>query len=320
MRTSAVKFWLKRFLYLTVALFFGLSACGIFDRAEEKVVITVGKRKVSAEELKNDIKYLTAGMGITDQGLREVIDPLLGRILDHYLVLEYGRQEGITLSDKELETAVNDIKKDYPEEAVFHEMLLHRYVDYEKWKERLREQLLVKKIIEKVSEGVPPVTFDEIRTYFDSHKNEFARPQMVRFSQIVTRTKQEAEQILGRLNRGDDIKELARRYSVTPEAENGGEVGWVSKGQLDESIEKVIFSLPVGKTSHVVKTPYGYHIFKVQSRRSEGLESLAEAMPVIQSKLFFQKQDSFYRRWLEQLRALYPVKVNEELLATLEFG
>lgn len=310
----------KRLFCLALAISFPLSACGILDRSEEDVVIIVGERKITTDELKRDIKYIAAGMGMTDQGVKYVIDPLVSKLVDHYLILEYGREKGITLSEKELESAVKEIKKDYPEESVFQEILLQRYLDYEKWKEGLRQQLLVKKIMAKVSENINPITFDEIKTYFETHRNEFTRREMVKFSQIVTRTKDEAEDIRKRLDEGKNLTELARRYSTTPEAENGGEVGWVSKGELHESIEKAIFSMPVGKISRVVKTPYGYHIFRVQSKRPKGFKSLPEAMDEIQSKLFHQKQDTFYERWLKQLRGLFSVTVNQELLVTLEFG
>ncbi len=310
----------KRVFFLALAISFGLSACNILDRSEEKVVIIVGERDITTDELKRDIKYITSGMGVTDQGVKYVIDPLVSKLVDHYLILEYGRQRGITISEKELESEIQDIMKDYPDETVFREMLLKRYLDFEKWKEGLRQQLFVKKIMRKVSENITPVTFDEINTYYDTHRNEFTRPEMVKFSQIVTRTKDEAKDIRKRLKNGENLDDLARKYSITPEAENGGEVGWVSKGELHESMEKPIFTLPTGKISPVTKTPYGYHIFEVQSKRPKGFKSLSQAMDEIESKLFRQKQETFYERWLIELRGLFPVQVNKELLATLEFG
>jgi parvulin-like peptidyl-prolyl isomerase len=310
----------KRVFFFTLAIFFGLSACNILDRSGENVVIIVGEMGITTDELKRDIKYITSGMGVTDQEVNYVIDPLVSKLVDHYLILEYGRQNGISISEKELEIAIEDIKKDYPEEAVFQQMLLQRYLDYEKWKEGLRLQLLVNKIMSKASENITPVTFDEIKTYFDTHRNEFTRPEMVKFSQIVTRSKDEADDIRKRLKKGENLDDLAKKYSTTPEADNGGEVGWVSKGELHESIEKAIFTLPIGKISRVTKTPYGYHIFEVQSKRARGFKGLSEAMNEIESKLFRLKQETFHERWLLQLRELFPVQVNKELLATLEFG
>jgi peptidyl-prolyl cis-trans isomerase C len=311
---------LKPVFLLALAIPFGLSACDILDKPADNVVIIVGERGITTDELKRDIQYLTSGMGVTEEGVKHIIDPLVSKLVDHYLILEYGRQRNITIPEKELESAVEDFKKDYSDEAVFQQMLLRRYLDYEEWKEGLRQQLLVKKIMTKVSENVTPVTFDEIKTYYDTHRDEFKRPEMVKFRQIVTRTKDEAEDIRKRLKKGENLGDLAKQYSVAPEAENGGNVGWFFKGELQESMEKAIFSLPIGKISQVTKTPYGYHIFEVQSKRPRGIKSLSEAMEEIESKLFRDKQETFHERWLIQLRGLFSVQVNKELLATLEFG
>ena len=311
----------KRVFFLVLAISLGSStACNILDRSEQKVVIIVGERNITTDEFKRDMRYITSGMGLTDEGVKFALDPLVSKLVDYYLILEYGRQRGITISEKELELEIRTIMKDYPNEAEFRQMLLQRYLDYEKWKEGLRQQLLIQKIMKKVSENITPVTFDEIKVYFDTHRNEFMRPEMVKFSQIVTRTKDEAKDIHDRLKKGENLGDLAKKFSITPEAKNGGEVGWVSKGELHESMEKALFALPVGKISPITKTSYGYHIFQVQSKRPEGFKSLTEAMEEIESMLFRNKQETFYERWLMQLRGSFPVQVNKDLLATLDFG
>jgi peptidyl-prolyl cis-trans isomerase C len=307
----------RKFLVLLLAFF--LSGCGFFDRSGKEAVVTVGRTNITPDELKRDIKFMILEMGIEQEKVADVLNPLVDRIIDHYLILEYGRDKGITIPSSELESAIREIQKDYPDK-VFQEMLLHRYVDFEEWKEGLRQQLLVKKIIHEASQNMTPVTFEEIRDYYEAHQNEFVRPQMIKFRQIVTRTREECEEVLKRIKDGERIEDLAAKYSIAPEAENGGVVDWVAKGVLEESMEKVLFSLPVGKTSDVVKTPYGYHIFEVLSKRSEGLESLPDAMEEIEAKLLQQKRENFYEGWLKHLKELYHVNVNKELLKTLEFG
>ena len=300
---------LKQSFCLAVAICLILSACDILDRSEERAMVIVGERIVNEAELKRDIIEMTSGMGLTDQSVKEILDSLISRLVDY-----------ITISEQELESAVEDTKKDYPEEKVFQEMLLHRYLNYDEWKEGLRRQLLVRKIIAKIYEGISPITPDEIKAYFDSHEIEFAQPPMVKFSQIVTHSEDEAKALRERLLKGEHLDELARQYSTAPEAEDGGEVGWISQDALDESIDRVIFSLPVGEISPVVKTPYGYHIFQVDSKRPEGPKSLQEARDEIETMLILQKQDVLYNNWIVRLRELFPVKINHELLRTLEFG
>lgn len=311
---------LKQSFCLAVAMCLILSACDILDRSEERAMVIVGERIVNEAELKRDIIEMTSGMGLTDQSVKEILDSLIDRLVDYYLVLEYGRQNSITISEQELESAIEDTKKDYTEEKVFQEMLLLRYLNYDEWKEGLRRQLLVRKIIEKVYEGISPITPDEIKAYFDSHEIEFTQSPMVKFSQIVTHSEDEAKALRERLLKGEHLDELARQYSMAPEAEDGGEVSWISQNALDESIDKVIFSLPVGEISPVVKTPYGYHIFQVDAKRPEGPKSLQEARDEIETMLILQKQEVLYNNWIVRLRELFPVKINHELLKTLEFG
>lgn len=309
----------KQFSFLISALFIPLFACGILDQSDEKVVIRVGDRKVTSQELIRDIKYVTSGMGIMNQGTDRITDPLIDKMVDHYLIVEFGKKNGITLLDGELESAVREIKADYPDE-VFEEMLLHRYVDFEEWKDILRQQLYIKKIVQTVTEDITPITSKEIKTYFDTHTEEFKRSKSVKFWQIVTSTRSEAKKVRKQLLGGGDREALARAHSTTPEAENGGVVGWVSAGELEESMEKVIFSLPASKISPVVKTAYGYHIFLVLSKSPGGMKTLPEAMGEIETKLYQQKQASYSEKWLKDLREIFPVTVNQEILKELEFG
>ncbi|MBN1833650.1 MAG: peptidyl-prolyl cis-trans isomerase [Deltaproteobacteria bacterium] len=315
-----VIYMLKQSFCLIVAICLILSGCDIFDRSEKKAIITVGERIVNEAELKRDIIDLTSGMGLTDQSIKETMDSLISRLVDEYLVLEYGRQNGITISEQELESEVEDAKEGYPEEKFFQEMLLRRYLNYDEWKEGLRRHLLIKKIIEKIYEGIPAITAEEINAYYISHETEFTQPPMVKFSQIVTHSEDEAKGLRERLLKGEHLDNLARQYSTAPEAEDGGEVGWISQDALDESIDEALSSLPVGEISPVVKTPYGYHIFQVDAKRPEGPKSLEEARDEIETILILQKQEVLYSKWIIKLRELFPVRINHELLRTLELG
>ena len=87
-----MNYMVKRVFLLALAISFGASACNILDRSEEQVVIVVGDRDITTDELKRDIKYITSGMGVTDQGVKFVIEPLVSKLVDHYLILEYGNQ------------------------------------------------------------------------------------------------------------------------------------------------------------------------------------------------------------------------------------
>jgi peptidyl-prolyl cis-trans isomerase C len=297
---------------LASLIIFSISACHTFDRPDDRNVITVGKTSVTKDELRRDIGRIVSEMGMSDEEAKLAIKSIIGNITEKYLIMEYGKEEGITLQDDELKSAISDIKKDYPEDT-FNKMLLERYIDYDTWEEELRQDLLNKKIITKVFEGMPPVSFNDTLAYYESHRNEFIRPRMVQLRQIVTRSREDAEKILDRLAKGDAMEKLAKEYSITPEAKNGGILGWVAKGELEENIEEIVFALPINKKSPILESPYGYHIFEVLSISDEGFKTLPEAKAEIESILTLQKREAFYGKWVEGLKNRFPITIDEEI-------
>jgi peptidyl-prolyl cis-trans isomerase C len=296
---------------------FLIPGCGPSDKTKDKVVIVVGSRQITSDQLKRDMEFVSADMDVPDHDRNRIREQIIGLVIDHYLILEYGRKTGVSVSEHEVQRVVKDIKKGYTDGA-FKDSLLRRYVDLEQWEERIREQVLVNKVIKKVTENITPPDYQEIKRYFEDNKDEFKFPEMLEFRQIVTRSKEEADALLIRLNNGEDMHELAKKYSIGPEAEKGGNVGWMARGHLEESMEKALFSIPRGKTSPVVKTPYGFHIFEVLSVRPEGVKQLPEVIREIESRLLIQRQELFCKKWLSDLRSQFEIKINQEMLNGME--
>jgi parvulin-like peptidyl-prolyl isomerase len=261
---------------------------------------------------------LIPDLEISPQEWKDTLDQLVERLVDHYLVLEYGRDKGISVSETELEAAIREIRRDYAD-GDFQETLLKRAVDFEEWKEGLKEHLLVRKILRVVMEELPPLTHEEILAYFDAHARDFRHPAMVRARQVVVRSRGEAQAVLKRLQGGEKMEELAGVYSISPESKRQGDMGWIARGQMHESMEKALFSLSPGQTSPIVESPYGFHIFQVVSRKSEGQKAFPEVRAEIEEKLTLRKEELFFGRWLQDLRNLYPVTVDRQVLERLEW-
>jgi peptidyl-prolyl cis-trans isomerase C len=301
----------KRY-FIAYLLILSISACHVIDRHDDKDAITVGNTGITKDVVRKDIRRIISEMGMTEDEAELAIRSIVRRVTEKYLIIEYGKEEGITLQDDELKAALGEIKKDYTED-LFNEILLERYIDYDTWEQELRQDLLIRKIITNVFEDMPHVSFNETMAYYESHKNEFMRPRMVQLRQIVTRSREEADKMLDRIAKGEEMEKLAKEYSITPEAKNGGLLGWIPKGRLEEDMEAVIFALPINTISPILESPYGYHIFEVLSVRDEGLKTLPEAKPDIESVLTLQKRELFYGKWIEGLKERFPVNIDEEI-------
>jgi len=300
-------------------LIFPVPGCGLFDQEPDDVIIEIGSIRLTRDALKKEMAFIGPGTALPGNHAEEIKNRLVSQIIDYYLIIEYGRENGIVVSEAEFQDELKALKKDYTE-TEFREALLRAYVEPESWESRLKNQLLFSKVIREASIGVNSPSYEEIKTYFQENRAEFTSPERVEFRQIVCNSKEGAQSLGARLAAGEDMGELAKKYSIAPEAENCGKVGWVARGDLDESMEKALFSLPIGRVSPVVKSPFGYHLFEVMDHRPAGPKELPEVIDTIEARLLQQRQERFYEKWLKKLRAESKVKINQEILSKLKLS
>jgi len=120
--------------------------------------------------------------------------------------------------------------------------------------------------------------------------DSFRTPERVRVRHILIKTqgkpKEEApvlraktEQILKQLQGGANFADLAKKFSEDGSAQKGGELGWVTRGQMVANFEKACFSLKPGEMSGIVDTEYGYHIVQTEERQEAHTQTYDEARP-----------------------------------------
>jgi peptidyl-prolyl cis-trans isomerase D len=125
----------------------------------------------------------------------------------------------------------------------------------------------------------------QVQAEYNARRNEFMTPERVKVRHILLKSdasndavvKAKAEGLLKQLQGGADFAKLAKENSEDPGSKDqGGDVGWMVRGQMVPEFEKAGFALPVGQLSGLVKTSYGYHILKVEAHEEAHLKTLDE--------------------------------------------
>ncbi|MBI5966790.1 MAG: SurA N-terminal domain-containing protein [Deltaproteobacteria bacterium] len=141
------------------------------------------------------------------------------------------------------------------------------------------------------------ITSKEVEDYYQNNREKFSQPQRAKIRHILikadaketeasARARKKAESIREEALKGKDFAQLAKQYSEdTGTQKQGGELGYISRGQVIPEIEEAIFSLKVGGISHVIQTPYGFHILKVDEIQEARVEPLEKVRDQIQSLL-----------------------------------
>lgn len=293
-------------------------SCNLMEKPEEKKVITIGDKNISRKEVQEEIDRIIFDMGITDKDAKASIKAIINKIIEKKLILEYGKKNGITISSDELESEVRTLRQDYPED-IFKEMLLKRYIDFKDWENSLREELLIQKIVNTAIGDSVSVTFEETKDYYEKNLAEFKHPRMFKVRQIVTKTKEDMEKVLDLIKNGGSMPDLAREYSIAPEAEDEGMLGWIAEDQLDETLNNFIFSLKKDELSKIQESPYGFHLFKIIDEKEEGIKEFPEVIKEIESKISGDKKEIMFKKWLDGLKKEFPVSVDErQILADMD--
>lgn len=289
--------------------------CGLWDGGlPEHVLARMDGEEITVEDFNREFKELvTDPKSEKDRpGFKELKEAFLEQMIERKLLAQEARRLGIQVSTEELNRVILEIKKDYPGEG-FDETLGLKGTNLEEWKRRLEEKLLAEKMARNSRQYTGKIEEQEVQKFYETHRSLFRLPRRVRARQIVVADGNEALQIQKRLKKGENFEKLAKEKSLGPEKVHGGDLGFFSQGERPAEFDPV-FSLEVGAISDVIKSPYGYHIFKLEEIVESRELSFEEAKKTILQKLEQEKGEEEYQRWLKQLKEKAGVKVNKKWL------
>jgi len=287
-----------------------LPACRKEAETGSPVLIRVDGRSVTLEQFKKGFaKTLTADEKLTEEEKGDLERSYLVQVIDRELALAQADHLGVNVTPAEVEAALQEHRRDYPEGA-FEQMLREREITLEDWRRELEEGLLMEKVVRQAVYSQVLVDEAEIETYYREHRDEFDRPAQVRARQIVLGSQEEGERVLGLLRQGEPFPEVARQNSLSPDAEQGGDLGFFARGEMPPDFDAVVFTLPVGRLSDLVQSEYGFHIFLVEERREAMRLPLQAVHDEIRDALRAEKEEQAYQQWLQSLRSKASIEVD----------
>lgn len=148
----------------------------------------------------------------------------------------------------------------------------------------------------KVAENIQ-VSDAQVQGYYDAHRETYRTPERSHVRHILFETankpkdeqeklKTKAQEVLKQLKGGGDFAKLAKENSGDPGTKDkGGDLGWVTRGQMVKNFETASFNQKVGEIGDLVSTEYGFHIVQVLERQEPRTQPLAEVKDAIASEL-----------------------------------
>jgi len=180
--------------------------------------------------------------------------------------------------------------------------------------EDLKKQVVAEELLTRQMKGLE-ANDSEAMSYYNANKQEFGEPEQVRVRHILVKAETEANEVLAKLKKGEDLAKLAPEYSIDPGTKDkGGELGFFSRGQMVPEFEEAAFGLKVGERSGAIKTAYGYHIIESEEKKEGSQKSFDEVKEEAKNAAFQEKQRKLFEAYLEELGKKADVQLKQELL------
>lgn len=170
-----------------------------------------------------------------------------------------------------------------------------------------------REVLERLAK-LDAVTEADLQAEYRRQPERWQHPPLVRLSQMILPTREEAEAARKRVLGGADWVEVSREASRAPNAATGGPLGWLARTDLPGEFEKAVWSLPEGGVSAALPAGHGVHLFRVEERADSRVVPFEEARPALRLALAEKRSSEALAALLEDSRRRWSVTVVEEHL------
>jgi peptidyl-prolyl cis-trans isomerase SurA len=249
-----------------------------------------------------------------EQAIAEQSKNMLRDLIDTALLLQVARDQGMN-ADLELLKTMERMRQENKFESTeaLEKAIIAQGYNLDEFKQDIRTRYLTGQVLGREVYSRIIVTVEEMRKYYEEHKKEFDRPEGIRISEIavnaenrtpdeVENQRKKVEDALAAVRKGEDFAETAAKFSEAASAQDGGDLGFFQKGQLNKTLEDALAGVEKGQTSDVLKLSDGFAIFKVEDKHSGGVLPFELAQREIQDILFSQRAQPRIREYLTKLR------------------
>ncbi|MFC1738852.1 peptidylprolyl isomerase [Planctomycetota bacterium] len=232
-------------------------------------------------------------------------------VIERILIQQQAKKYDCRINPDEIQSALAEAKKQYTKNRKPES----KNIDEQKLEQEIILQLKVKYMLDDVCKDLPEPSERDILDFYNENKQRFMLPERIKVSHIVKHINWQTDEGAARnmiqktrdeLKAGNPFEILVSKYSDCPE--DGGNLGYITRGQMVEEFDDVVFNLNVGQVSDIFRTRFGFHIAKLYDRKPQSLIPLEKAQGQIISELKQQAKTKAIENFIDRLKSKAQIK------------
>jgi len=234
-------------------------------------------------------------------------------VIERLLISQHARKHASAIPQAEVESALAKIKEQCQKHGQPLKELSSK--DEKEIKKDIEMQMKIEQVMQDVCKDIPEPSEKDVLEYYDKNKEQFKTAGQVRVAHVIKHINWQADEKTAynaikkaedELKNGTAFELLVDKYTDCPD--NGGDLGYITKGQMVEEFEDVVFKLGTGQVSDVFRTRFGFHIAKVYDKRPAVVPDIEEVKNPIANMLMEKARDKAVEEFVDRLRSKAKVQ------------
>lgn len=292
----------KTLILLLISIF--VFACGE-GRTQKTALPDEVIIKINGEEIKNseivDFAYFTLQeMDSASLRNKDLQDRIIRNFATHKLLVEEAKKRQLDVGDERIDKITRYIEQLEEGKAVAENDTAADDFIRERMKKQMIESVLVQRLLSEAADSLIKIEEDDLKAYYEANKEQFNGKKTANVFMILAPDEVKAREALEELNKGMPFSEVAERYSISDERKNGGNLGWIAAEDYPDVFAEA-FKLSPGETSGVIKSEYGFHIFRVIAFRNNENKKFEQVKAQIYAKLYSEQQEKSVKEFINEI-------------------
>ncbi len=254
--------------------------------------------------------------------LYEKRNEVLNQLIDETLIDQVVRKKGISVSSSEIDNAIERIKSmNYYTDEDLRDSLKVAGMDMQTYRDEIRRQILRSKMVNREVKASIVITDSEIRDYYENHPEKYKGATEYHLKNIFipyadgynpdseSASRKKIVDAMTELNNGQVFETVARKYSESANAVDGGDLGNFAINDLQKELQPVIKNLAIGEASPIIETEQGFQIFHLEEIVKAPDKPFDMVAEKLRDVLYRQAVDKKFEEWLSSLREESHIRI-----------